>query len=401
MPGITLTMQKNHIKCCQRQLLLVLTLLVLLLPVRGQGHEWIDTYARANSATQSHNVRLQFLLDAAVRYGLPGVSLRVKGPGIDFQGAAGVANLVTGEPLTINHAIYMASLGKTFTASVALQIYEEGRLDPEAPITSWLPSEVTKRIPSSGKITLRHLLNHTSGLIDYMNDDKAWRTDFVRDPRRQWTHSDVVSYLYDKPLLFVPGSNYHYSNSNYILVGLILEQVTGQPLHTLIRKRILAPLGLQHTFNGNESVNNQHRAHGYINRRGRIIDTYPWYSHYGLADSGIHSTPGELAVFIESLFDTTEILSETMRSEMTHASASGHPPSDYGMGIYRQQNPWGAGRCYSHDGIDPGYQADMMYHPDRGLTIVLAANASLGEANSIYEKLIKAVVRVALDAVRR
>ena len=393
-------LQKKLIKGGQRPLLLAFTLLVLLLPVRGQGYDPIDTYARPNGAAQSYYVRLQSLLDAAVRSGLPGVSSRVKGPGIDFQGAAGVANLITGEPLTTNHTIYMASLGKTFTASIALQLYEEGRLDLEAPITSWLPNGVTKRIPSSGKITLRHLLNHTSGLVDYMNDDKAWRTDFVRDPQRQWTHSDVVPYMYDEPLLFEPGSNYHYSNSNYILVGLILEQVTGQPMHTLIRKRILAPLGLQHTFNGSESVNKQHRAHGYINRRGRIIDTYPWYGHYGLADSGIHSTPGELAVFIESLFDTEEILSKPMQSEMTHASASGHPPSDYGMGIYRQRNPWGAGRCYSHDGIDPGYQADMMYHPHPGLTIVVAANASLGKASFIYEKLITAVVQVALDAVR-
>ncbi len=385
---------------CRRPLLLFLTLLLAVVAARVQGHERPGGFVRTDATRPPPDARLQPLLDAAVRDGLPGVSLRVKGPGIDFESAAGVADVITGEALTTNHVVYAASLGKTFTAAVALQLCDEGRLGLEAPITTWLPSEVTRRIPSSGKITLRHLLSHTAGLIDYMNDDKAWRLDFVRDPSRQWTHSDVVPYLYDKPLLFEPGSNYHYSNSNYILVGVIIEQVIGQPLHTLIRKRILSPLGLQHTFNGQETARSEERAHGYIKRRGRIIDMYPWYSHYGLADSGIHSTPGELALFIKSLFSSEEILSETMRTEMTNVSALGHPPSQYGMGIFVQRDPWGAGRWYAHDGIDPGYQADMMYLPDLDLTVVLCANASLGKADLIYEKLITAVVQVALDAVR-
>lgn len=373
---------------------------MLLVPVLGYGHDRPGQLVLTDDITLPHNARLQFLLDAAVSEGLLGVSLRVEGPGVDFQSAAGVADLITGEPLTANHVVYMASLGKTFTATVALQLCEEGRLDLEVPITTWLPSEVTQRIPSSGKITLRHLLSHTSGLIDYMNDEKAWGSDFDRDPQRQWILRDILPYLYDKPLLFEPGTDFHYSNSNYILVGQIIEQVVGQPLHALIRKHIQAPLGLLRTFNGHETVRSGEHAHGYFKRRGRIIDTYPWYSHYGLADSGIHSTPGELATFLKSLFTTEELLSEAMRAEMTNVSGLGHPPSQYGMGIYVQRNPWGAGRLYTHDGIDLGYQADMMYFPELDLTVVLAANASLGKATFIYEKLITVVVQVALEAVR-
>ena len=379
--------------------LLFLSMLMCLVPALGHGHDRPGASAQVDTARSSHNARLQFLLDEAVWEGLPGVSLRVSGPGVDFQGAAGVADLSTGEPLTTNHVMYTASIGKTFTAAIALQLCDEGRLDLEAPITAWLQSEVTERIPFSEKITLRHLLSHTSGLVDYMNDDTAWRTDFVRDPYRHWTHSDVVPCLYHKPLLFKPGTDYHYSNSNYILVGLIIEKLARQSLHTLVRKRILAPLGMQHTFSGDEAVASEQRAHGYAYRRGRIIDTHPWYSHYGLADSGIHSTPGDLALFIKSLFNTDEILSQTMRTKMTSVSQSVDPPSGYGMGIYVQWNPWGAHHLwYTHDGIDPGYQADMMYLPDLDLTIVLAANASLGKANFIYEKLIMSVVEVALDA---
>jgi len=373
---------------CKRPLFVFLTHLALLLPLLGYGQDLPGRLTHTDRNTSPHEKHLQFLLDAAVREGLPSVSLRVEGPGIDFQGAAGVADLLTGEPLTTNHAIYAASLGKTFTATVALQLCEEGRLGLDAPISTWLPAEVTKRILSSEGITLRHLLSHTSGLIDYMNDEKAWGSEFIKDPRRHWLHSDILPYLYDKPLLFEPGNDFHYSNSNYILVGLIIEQAIGQPLHGLIRKRILAPLGLQRTFNGHEAVRSEKHTHGYFKRRGPVVDTYPWYSHYGLADSGILSTPGELALFLRTLFTTEGLLSKNMQAEMLSVSGLGHPPSPYGMGIIVEWNP-----------CDPGYQADMMYFPELDLTVVLAANASLGKANSIYERLLDAVVEITQDVV--
>lgn len=395
-----LTMQTKIIPICHRAFFLFLTPLLLLVPAVVQGQNPLGTLVHTELAIPLHNAHLQSLLNTAVWNGLPGVSLRVKGPGIDFLGAAGMADLMTGEPLSTSHVMYVASLGKTFTATVALQLCDEGKLDLDAPITTWLPAELTKRIQSSGKITLRHLLSHTSGLIDYLNDDKGWRIDFASNPDRQWTHSDIVPYLFDKPLIFEPGTGYHYSNSNYILVGWILERVTGQPLHALIREYILEPLGLKHTFNGQETVTSKNRAHGYVRRHGRIIDTYPWYGHYGLADSGMHSTTGDLARFLKSIFTSEEILGKTMRTEMTKVSKSGSTLPRYGMGIFVQRDPRGAGRWYTHDGIDPGYRADMMYLPDLDLAVVLTANASLGKADFIYEKLITAVLQVAFTAAR-
>ena len=352
-------------------------------------------------SAQTHTVRLRAMLDAAVRDGLPGVSLRLKGAGFDYQDAVGVSDLMTREPLTPDHLVYVASIGKVFTATVALQLCEENTLDLDTPVTAWLPDELTRRLPSPNKITLRHLLSHTSGVFDYMNDDDAWRNDFSKDPRREWSHDDIIAYLYDKPLRFEPGTDFHYSNSNYILVGRIIEQVSGQPLHQQIRQRILVPLDLRRTFNGAEAIAYPQRAHGYTHRNGHTIDTFPWYSHYGLADSGIHTTPSDLAVFIQSLFTSEAILSARMRAVMTDVSSQERLGDDYGMGIYVRYNSWGAGlHWYTHDGIDPGYQADIMYLPDNDITIVIAANASLGRANVIYEQLITSVVQYAVDAVR-
>jgi CubicO group peptidase (beta-lactamase class C family) len=168
-------------------------------------------------------------------------------------------------------------------------------------------------------------------------------------------------------------------------------------LYTLIRKRILNPLGLKHTVNGNEHRTDNDFAHGYVLRNGYVIDTYPWFSHYGLADSGIHSTPGDMALFIESLFAGEKVLSQRMRSEMTRGIPTAKPALAYGMGLYVKFNRRDAGlRWYLHDGIDPGYQADFMYLPDFGITIVLAANASMGQVDQVYDKLVSDIVRFVL-----
>ena len=381
------------------QALLVISLYCLLLPAVASGYQY-DAGEPDSYPGVVYPSRFQILLDRAVREGLTGASLHVSGPGLEFTGAAGVASLSSGEPLTPDHSLYAASLGKPFTAVLALQLCNEGAIELDVPISRWLPHDVTRRLPSSETITLRQLLNHTSGLIDYMNDQKAWRGEFVRDPNRQWTHADIVPYIYGKPLRFQPGSDFDYSNSNYILVGLIIERVTGRPYPTLVRERIIEPLGLRSTFVGGANAGGKRRAHGYISRRGRTIDTFPWYRRYGLADSGIHSTPKDLALFFRTLFASDRILNKNMRKEMLRVSNAGAPPSRYGIGIYVERDSWGAGKLwYQHDGIDPGYQADMMYLPDHDVVIVLAANTSLGKASRIYQRLITAVVDTVLESI--
>ncbi len=387
----------KHSGCCQA--LVFMALSCLLPPVAESGFENAAS-AREYHHGSAYQSRFQWLLDRAVSGGLVGASSHVSGPGFEFNGAAGLANIVSGEPMTPGHAMYMASLGKPFTAALALQLCDEGVLDLDSPVSHWLPHDLAGRIPSSETITLRHLLNHTSGLIDYMNDQKAWRSDFVHDPYKRWTHANVIPYIYDKPLRFRPGSDFDYSNSNYILVGLIIERVTGRPLHTLMQQRIIEPLGMRNTFADGAADRGEELAHGYISRRGRIIDTYPWYRGFALADSAVHSTPADLALFMRELLTSDRILTRAMRGEMLQVSNAGQPPSDYGLGIYVQRNPWGAGKLwYAHDGIDPGYQADMLYLPEYDLVIVLAANASMGRANRAYQSLITAIVDTVLGSL--
>lgn len=338
----------------------------------------------------------QSLLDEAVAEGLPGASLVVQGPEVDFVGGAGVANMDTKEVLTPDHLMYLASIGKTFLATVAVQLAHEGRLNLDNPITTWLPGEITERIPSSDQITLQQLLNHTSGVFDYLNEGTEWFEDFMADPQRQWSHAEVVPYIFDKPLHFPPGTDYRYSNSNYILAALIIEQVTGQPHYLSIRSRILEPLGLSNTYNGEETEGITNLVHGYVEVDEELMDFYPWYSHMGLADAGMHSTPSDLAFFLRALFTGDQILNDAMRQEMITVSELGQPPSIYGLGIVVFADYEGLGPLYYHDGRVPGYGAAMLYFPELDLTVTLCANGSSGDAYEIYEGLLEGVVELAL-----
>lgn len=161
--------------------------------------------------------RLQKVLDRATADGLPGAALAVRGDRVQFTGVSGVAAIDNALPLTTNHRFYLASIGKPYTAVVLVRLAADGLLGLDDPITRWLPTTVTDRIPSSGEIPVRSLLAHTSGSSDFKNDGsvgKAWEQAFVADSSRVWTNTDVLSYVVDKPLHFEPGTACRYSYSN-------------------------------------------------------------------------------------------------------------------------------------------------------------------------------------------
>ncbi|MDH5303972.1 MAG: beta-lactamase family protein, partial [Gammaproteobacteria bacterium] len=149
--------------------------------------------------------RLQAVLDQAVADGLPGVALAIMGDDISFTGVAGLADVASAAPLTDNHRFYLASIGKTYTSVAFVRLAADGLLRLDDPITDWLPDSITDRIPFADAITVRSLLNHTSGIFDYQNDgdDGAeWEAAFIPEPARQWMNTDVLPFFLDQPLNF-------------------------------------------------------------------------------------------------------------------------------------------------------------------------------------------------------
>lgn len=339
--------------------------------------------------------RLQAIVDRSAAEGLPGVSLAVKGSAVDFVGVAGVNDLDTAAPLTTDHRFYLASVGKSYTAVVLVMMANSGLIDLDEPITNWLPALIGERIPSSNDITIRSLLNHTSGIFDYQDDSDEWLFGaFLPDPDRHWTNMDVLPYFLDRPSHFAPSTDVRYSDSNYVLAGLIAEIAGGMPMHELVRNYVTAPLGLQRTVHGFEAAGLPWLAHGYVVVDGEILDVYPWYSHYGVADGGMQASASDLADFARAALMGDTLLNDAMRAELLTPADVGNPPSNLALGFDISTGPTAEVTVYSSRGKDAGSRADIAHFTwgDQSVTIALCASASLGDYDARYEALFQAVL---------
>lgn len=344
--------------------------------------------------------RLQAVLDQAVTDGLPGAALAVRGDNVNFTGVAGVEEIVTAVPLNVNHRFYLASVGKTYTAVATVRMAADGLLNLDDPITTWLPATITDRIPSSDAITIRILLNHTSGIFDFRNESDDWSDVFAVNPTRHWTNADILPYFLDKPLHFEPTTDYRYSNSNYVLVALIAEAASGLSIQDVLRYYVLGALGLQETVQGNEAIGLPSLAHGYSEFDGELIDVYPWTSHYAVADGGIQSSAADLAEFVRGVLTGDTVLNDAMRAELLTPPGVGNPPSTYGLGIHIVAGDAPGNFIYSHGGKNSGYQADYFHVTSAGKSITIAwcVSAAFGDYGIWYDQFLQAVIEVLNDA---
>src|ERR671934_1466743 len=178
---------------------------------------------------------------------VPGAIVGIWVPGRGtWIGTAGLADRATKRPMQVQDYTRIGSMTKTFIGTLVLQLVGEGKLGLDDPIQRWAPE-----VPNARHITVRELLNMSSGLYEYF-DDRQWAQQAV-SPRtglalRQWTPQQLVRVAVAHKPYFPPGRGYHHSNTNFILLGLIVEKVTGRPVEDVLQARILRPLGLQHTF---------------------------------------------------------------------------------------------------------------------------------------------------------
>ncbi|MEU1037216.1 serine hydrolase domain-containing protein [Streptomyces sp. NPDC005907] len=208
--------------------------------------------AAAAPAGREHTPTRQ-AMDAAVRDGVPGVAARAADEHGTWKAASGTGDLRTGAPRRADDRYRVGSITKTFVATVLLQLEAEGRLSLDDTVDEWLPGVVRGHGHDGGRITLRQLLNHTSGIYNYTEDEGFTRTYFLKDGflRHRFdtmTPRQLVGLAMNHEPHFAPGTSWHYSNTNYVLAGLVIEEATGHPYATEIRRRVIEPLGLRATL---------------------------------------------------------------------------------------------------------------------------------------------------------
>ncbi|MEU5315639.1 serine hydrolase domain-containing protein [Streptomyces sp. NPDC021056] len=191
-------------------------------------------------------------IEAAVKDGVPGVTATARTGHRVWSTTAGVGNLKTDQPRSVHDRYRVGSITKTFVSTVLLQLEAEGRLSLDDKVAKWLPGTVRGNGHDGRRITLRQLLNHTSGIFDYTADDDFVRTYFLKDGFFEHRYdtkapADLVAVAMTHKPDFAPGTSWNYSNTNYVLAGMVIEKVTGRPYGDEVRRRIVKPLSLNAT----------------------------------------------------------------------------------------------------------------------------------------------------------
>ncbi|HEY1012545.1 MAG TPA: serine hydrolase domain-containing protein, partial [Herpetosiphonaceae bacterium] len=344
----------------------------------------------------------QAILDFVVADGyVPGAVMAVRlADGTTWSGAAGVYDWESAEPMRPDTPVYIGSVSKLFTAAIVLQLWEEGRLDLDAPVAAWLPD----LLPDGESITPRHLLQHTSGLYDYLEDPGLLGAAYD-DPGARWSPAEIVGAAAAEPLAFVPGSagNWSYSSTNYVALGMLVEAVTGRPLAEETHRRILEPLGLRHTFVAPADDPGEPLPQGYVNTR--LVPQAPASFVFGTAH--IISTVADLQRFGGALFGG-ELLGPAAEAEM-RGFVDGHEAFDvpglaYGLGLMRGRLRVGAAAdgaerdpalrtALGHMGGFAGFRAAVWYAPESGALITLGLTQTDIDPNEVAARALDAVLR--------
>ncbi|MCC3767635.1 serine hydrolase [Streptomyces sp. UNOC14_S4] len=349
----------------------------------------------SSASAQDRASALRAAMEAQVKGGVPGVLGRTEDGGDVWQGSAGVADRDTQRPRQAQDRFRVGSISKAFTSVVLLQQEAEGRISLDDTVDHWLPGVV--RGGHDGRaITVRQLLNHTSGIFNYTQDPAvvaALTTDFQRHRFDTKTPRQLVDIAMKHAPDFRPGEGWNYSNTNYVLAGMIVEKVSGHSYATEIERRVLKPLGMRATTLPGASpwMPNPHgRAYSKLEIQpapdAKIYDVTDFNPSWAGAAGEIISTTGDLNTFYRALLGGKLLPQPQQRELLTTVSTRGRlPGASYGLGVYAQKLSCGVD-IWAHGGGIPGSASMVAATPDGKHTAAFNFNGDWsGDSNALLE----------------
>jgi D-alanyl-D-alanine carboxypeptidase len=295
--------------------------------------------------------------------------------------AVGVSDRTAGTPMEPTARLLLGSVGKTYASAVALQLVAEGRIGLDDPISKWFGRESWfPRLPNASKISVRHLMTHTSGLVRYELNPK-FTSDLSANPDKVWTGEDRLAYLFDATPPFAPGEGWEYSDTNYIVLGMIIERAGGAPYYEQLRARILEPFGLKDTVPA-DSRTVPGLVQGYAGARNPFGGSdemikdgkFAVNPQFEWTGGGLAVTAQDLAKWAKLLYEGKVVDASLMPALLNGVPARLGPETKYGLGVIIRPTPLGI--TYGHSGFMPGYQTDVMYFPELKTAIAVQVNSS-------------------------
>jgi D-alanyl-D-alanine carboxypeptidase len=308
------------------------------------------------------------IANAALDAGSPGLTVVVESPRGRLSRSWGTADVATGRPLSPFDHHRVGSVTKTYVATAVLQLVDRHEVGLDDPIDRYVPG-----VPNGDRVTLRHLLGMRSGVFNY-TEDEAFFASYLADPELPgFSPTDVLDIVRRHPPAFEPGERTEYSNSNYILLGLVIEQVTGRPVETVLDQRVLCPAGLRRTSLPTTNDLPRPAAHGYATTdpASGLRDVTRSNPAVAWTAGAAVSTAPDLARWLPPLIDGA-LLSRATHAQRLSFTPSGSAPGapEYGLGLMR------IGRWLGHDGGIAGWSAVAFRLPEQDTNVVVVINTS-------------------------
>ena len=371
----------HPIKLSARAPMAAAVALAAMVSVLATGAAPASAGVRAGAPAQP---AFQAAIQQIVTDGVPGAIGYARNGSQVVVTASGLADLATQAPMALGDRVRVGSITKTFVATVVLQLAAEHRLRLSDSVARWLPGLV----PNGASITLRELLQHTSGIFDYAQDP-GFQQALRADPTRVWRPRELVRIAVAHPPVFPPGTSFAYSNTDYILLGLIIQAATGQTVGQQLQDRIFTPLDLRQTsFPYAKPTLPRPFAHGYLlNQPGATgpADITVISPSWAWAAGGIVSTAADVAKFYSALLAGRLLPAPLLREMMTTVPIA--PGAGYGLGITAAPLP--CGTVWGHTGNVPGYANNAFTTADgvhQAVVLVNADDGTLGPTLSMQQE---------------
>lgn len=337
----------------------------------------------------------QALLDQTVKGEIPGVVLYIDSPELQFHGAAGIADIDKQTPMQIDARIPNGSAGKKLTALLASMLVNDQLLDLDKPITTYLPMDITSRVANAETITTRQMLQHTAGLFDYLNESEgAFYDAVIQDPESLKTDEFAMNIAYDQAANFAAGTDWSYSNTGYILTGLMFDELLGEHHSKTMRQQIFEPFGLDSMSYGGVEKDYAAINSGYYLYEEALVDSKPYYQNIGVADAPVVGTAKDMGDVLKIIVKG-ELLSSASHELMLADSSfinTNINGLQYSYGLFKEII--NGKEVIHHHGSELGYATYNFYIKESDTTAAFIVNCNGYKAcdnahKNLYNQVIK------------
>ncbi|MGW8952730.1 serine hydrolase domain-containing protein [Streptomyces sp. NPDC055709] len=310
------------------------------------------------------------ITDVMERAGIPGVDVGLWMPGRGtYEKSFGVSDKESGVPMKSDLHMRIGSVTKTFTITGLLRLVDRGEIGLDDPVSRYVEG-----VPNGDRITLRQLAGMRSGLYNYTDAD-AWSKSLLEDPERTYTPRQLLDYAFAHPPNFPPDAKWEYSNTNTVLLGMVIEKVTGRPLGAELEQQVYEPLDLEQTSFPTSAAMPEPYARGYTDysptgatTTGATVDATHWNPSWAWAAGAMISSLEDLHTWVPALADG-RLLEPATQKQRLDFGPTGYPDVSYGLGIMRV-NDW-----IGHNGELPGYETLAVQLPSEDATLVILINS--------------------------